>query len=105
MLLLAHVRQGKTLAGLGNHEGDVAAYDQALELDPQQAHHNRAYALLSKGDYEGALTAYDRVLEVDPKDAVAHNNRGDAVENLGNHRVQSPRMQSPPMSWGTNNVQ
>jgi tetratricopeptide (TPR) repeat protein len=63
----------------------VAAYDQAVLLDPDHAasHGNRGLVLARLGRDEEALAAYDSALQLDPDDGVGHGNRGVVLERLG----------------------
>jgi tetratricopeptide (TPR) repeat protein len=79
--------EGKRLGNLGRHEEALAAFDQAVALDPSyaRAHYNRGHALHNLGRHEEALAAADRAIALDPNLAAAHNNRGIALGNLGRH--------------------
>ncbi len=56
----------------------IAAYQKALELDPNlaNANFNLGNALRDAGRTDEAITAYQRFLEKHPDDAEAHNNLG-----------------------------
>jgi tetratricopeptide (TPR) repeat protein len=73
------------LASLGRFEEALAAYDQALTLDPDDAtvQNNRGTALASLGRFEEALAAYDQAVTLDSHDATFQNNRGTALASLG----------------------
>jgi tetratricopeptide (TPR) repeat protein/tRNA A-37 threonylcarbamoyl transferase component Bud32 len=62
----------------------VAAYNQAIALDPDcaSAYARRGNAYSHLREYERALADYDRALALDPHDAVACNNRGNAYDCL-----------------------
>ena len=70
---------------LGDHNGAIADYDKALEIDPKytNVYNNRGVAKCKLGDYNGAIEDFDKVLEIDPKYADAYNNRGLAKNDLG----------------------
>ena len=69
------------LEDMGPHEEALAAFDRALDLNPNggAAHTNRGNVLSSLGRYEQALTAYDRALDLNPNNAAAHTNRGNVL--------------------------
>src|SRR5438477_652277 len=65
-------------------EDALAAYEQALRLDP-----NSAFAYLGKGVAlhdlkrpEEALAAYEQALRLDPNNAIAYYNKGVALGEL-----------------------
>jgi tetratricopeptide (TPR) repeat protein len=62
----------------GDTEGALAAYDQALAMNPAStaAQFGRENALHALGRFEDALAASDRVIALDPGNASAHKNRG-----------------------------
>ncbi|HEY0755438.1 MAG TPA: tetratricopeptide repeat protein [Ktedonobacteraceae bacterium] len=65
----------------------LAAYEQALGLDPTNAlaHINKGVALRRLGRGDEALAAYEQALELDPTDALAYYNKGVALRNLKRH--------------------
>jgi len=84
-----------TLNGLGNvyrdvdcYEEAIAAFQQAIELDPEWAYpHNdlgRVYRDL--GRQEEAIAAYQSAIELDPKWAYPHYNLGNVYAALGRHQ-------------------
>src|SRR6266513_1572181 len=72
----------------GDHDGAIADYNRAIELDPKQprSYMNRGFAKEAKGDLDGAIADYNRANELDPKLAAAdYNNRGITKEGKGDH--------------------
>jgi tetratricopeptide (TPR) repeat protein len=72
------VRQNRT-------EDALAAFDQAIALDPAStaAHNYRGLALQLLGRYQDALTAHDQALALEPSSADAHYGRAMALRELG----------------------
>jgi tetratricopeptide (TPR) repeat protein/tRNA A-37 threonylcarbamoyl transferase component Bud32 len=62
----------------------IAAYDRALELDPNYAaaYTNRGTAYRELKEYQKAIADYDHALQLDPNLAQAYNNRGIAYREL-----------------------
>jgi tetratricopeptide (TPR) repeat protein len=77
-----HVTLGNVLDDLGRTDEALAAYDTAIELEPDMAYayRNRSLARIRSGDSAGARDDLDRALELDPEYAEAYNDRAfDAV--------------------------
>jgi tetratricopeptide (TPR) repeat protein len=76
--------RGLQQAGLGDLEGAIASWEQALELNPQltQAWHNRGSALGELGRTEEAIASFDRALELNPDDYQVWNAKGNALYHL-----------------------
>jgi Flp pilus assembly protein TadD len=66
-------------------EEAVAAYRQAIDLDPgnAKAHYNLGNALKARGNGDEAIAAYRQAIELDPRNARAHYNLGLAVKARG----------------------
>lgn len=62
----------------GRFDEAIAAYDRALELDPEQAEarYRRGTARLRKGDLDRALSDFNEALAIDPRHADAYLHRG-----------------------------
>ena len=75
-------------AGQGDHNGALADYAKAIEIDPENAdlYFNCALAKHALGDDEGALADYDKALEINPMDTPAYNNRGITKGVLGDYQ-------------------
>ena len=73
------------LSELGRNEEAVAAYNEAVRLDPQHvnAHYHKGNALYNLERYEDAIVAYNEAIRLNPEHANAHFNKGDALYKLG----------------------
>jgi tetratricopeptide (TPR) repeat protein len=71
-------KQGNLLREKGDFDGAIAAYTEAIRLDPQNApvYSGRAYAHFKKGEFDQAIVAYSEAIRLDPKYAEAYCNRG-----------------------------
>lgn len=88
--VLAFLQDGRTLGREEQPEQLVrarAAFDSAIELDPENAaaYRDRGYIKRQLGDLGGAIDDYNRAIELDPQDAIAHNNRGYLYFLRGNY--------------------
>jgi tetratricopeptide (TPR) repeat protein len=79
------LQDGNALNELKRYEEALAACEQAIRLDP-----NNAYAYTNKGialnglrRYEEALAACDQAIRLDPNNAYAYSGKGYALERLG----------------------
>lgn len=81
-------REGLLLMQAGHYEQAIASYEQALQLQPDDAeiHHYRAVALENLGRYRQALAAYDQAIgmSVNPG-AQLWSDRGNVLRNLSRH--------------------
>jgi tetratricopeptide (TPR) repeat protein len=77
--------RGLQQANLGDLEGAIASWDQAVALDPQlsQAWHNRGSALGNLGRLEEALASFRQTVTLNPQDYQALFNLGSVLEVLG----------------------
>ncbi len=88
------VNHGVDLARAGDDEGAAAAYQRAIDLEPDSAiaHYDLGLALLRMEQYAKAIEHFTRALELDPKHehkAVlvgAHINHGVSLARAGNHK-------------------
>ncbi len=62
----------------------LAAYEQAIQLDPNYApgYIGKGLALRNLNRYAEALEAYEQAIRLDPNDATVHNNKGNALNDL-----------------------
>jgi len=79
------VEEGNALSDLKRYEEALAAYEQAIRLDPNyaKAYYNIGVALYDLKRYEEALAAFEQAIRLDPDYADAYNNKGVALDNLG----------------------
>ena len=71
--------QGDYDYDVGECDQAIAAYTQAITLDPNlaEAYNNRAYTSMMKQDYQSALSDLNTAIEIRPDYAHALMNRGD----------------------------
>jgi tetratricopeptide (TPR) repeat protein len=76
---------GNSHLALGNHEGAIQGYDEAIELDSQKAdaYFNRGISYFVLGQNKRAIEDYDKAIEINPEDASAYINRGNLHADLG----------------------
>ena len=75
---------GNELGDLGRYEEAIAAYDEAIKIDPNDPDlwHNKGNQLANLGRYEEALSAYDEAIRLKPDYDYAWLNKGNQLENL-----------------------
>jgi tetratricopeptide (TPR) repeat protein len=78
------LEEGSALYNLKRYEEAIAAYDQAIRLDPNSAmaYNNKGFALYNLKRYKEAIAAYDQAIRLDPNYALAYYNKGLALERL-----------------------
>lgn len=83
----AWAEQGRAYTKLLNYEAAIAAYDQAIRIDPNNAitwtAQGRVLAQLQRP--EEALTSFTRATELDPKDSLAQLGRCAALNRLNQY--------------------
>jgi tetratricopeptide (TPR) repeat protein len=81
------VAQGNALIEAKNYAGAVAAYDQAIVVEPDNfnAWNGKADALNRAGNFTEALAASDTALAIDPGSVPGWINRGYILYNLGRY--------------------
>ena len=72
----------------GDYQGAIAAYTQAIALNPKYApaYNNRGIARSKLGDNKGAVADYNQALQINPNYAKAYYNRGNARSDLGDNQ-------------------
>ncbi len=80
---------GNESAKNGNYDDALAAYDKALEVDPNHvsAWNNKGIVLSRLKRFEESITCYDKAIEIDPKYANAWYNKANALRNFGQSLV------------------
>lgn len=78
---------GISLESLGRYDEALAAYDRALELDPESAHSwsNKGALLRRLRRYDEAMACQDKALALDPRFAYAWHGRGKVLMALKRH--------------------
>ena len=76
--------EGNTLSDLKRYEEALAAYEQAIRLDPNSAsaYTGKGNALSDLKHYEEALAAYDQAIRLDPNFTYAYNGKGLVFRDL-----------------------
>ena len=73
---------------LGDKEGAIADYNQAIAINPKDdaSYFNRALVKTDLGDKQGAIADYNQAIAINPKDDVSYLNRGIAKSGLGDEQ-------------------
>ena len=81
----AYSNRGNAKDGIGDYQGAIDDYNQALEINPQHAevYYNLGNTKGHMGDYKGALADLGRAIEINPRFANAYNNRGKIKNDIG----------------------
>lgn len=76
--------QGRDFNASEKYNEAIAAYDKAIELDPDYAHawNSRGISLRKLERYEEAIASYDKTIKLDPDDAHVWYNRGISLDEL-----------------------
>ena len=80
------LEQGKTHATNGDHTAAIAAFDEAIRLDPKMAepYWQRGVAYANKGDHTRAIADYDEAIRLAPDLTGAYHARGFSHSSKGN---------------------
>jgi len=72
---------------LGNKQGAVADYNQAIAINPQYAgsYYNRGLAKYALGDKQGAVIDYTQAIAVNPQHFKAYSNRSGVRREIGDN--------------------
>jgi tetratricopeptide (TPR) repeat protein len=78
------LKEGNALYGLKRYEEALAAFEQAIRLDPNDAstYHGKGIALGGLKRYEEALAAFEQAIRLDPNNPTYHANKGIALFKL-----------------------
>jgi serine/threonine protein kinase len=78
------LREASILYNRKHYQEALAAYDEAIRLDPTDAlaYRNKGAALSELKHYQEALAAYDEAIRLDPTDALAYRDKGFTLEAL-----------------------
>ena len=78
------VEEGKICLAEERYKEALAAFEQAIALDPTfaTAYNDKGLALHHLQRYEEAVAAYEQAIALDPTSATAYRNKGDALYSL-----------------------
>ena len=87
LLAVQKMEEGNARYYKGDYQGAIAAFDEALSLDPKysSAYNNRSCAYSKLGRYDRAIEDCNEALAIDAKDAVAYYNRGGLYYDKGDN--------------------
>ena len=82
-----YYEQGKQKYNAEDSEGAINDYNQAIELNPDNAeiYKSRARAKAKLGDHRAAIADYDQAIILNPDDAYGYYNRGQVKKSLGDY--------------------
>lgn len=80
-----YFNRGTTRYDLGDKQGAIADYTQALRIDSNNdvAYNNRGLSRYELGDQGGAIMDFNNALQLNPENAIAYFNRAAARTDLG----------------------
>lgn len=81
-------KQGNLLRDKGDFDGAIAAYTEAIRLNPENAqpYSGRGQAYLRKGEFDKAIADYTEAIRLEPQSARAFGGRGWCYEQKGDNR-------------------
>jgi tetratricopeptide (TPR) repeat protein len=79
--------EGNARFGQGNYDEAIAAYDNALQLNPQlaEAWYGKGVVLNKQSKFDDAITAYDNAIGLNPEFAYAWCNKGDSLQKKSSY--------------------
>jgi tetratricopeptide (TPR) repeat protein len=82
-----HYRFAAVCYRSGKLDEAIAAYQQAITLDPKDAYPHNGLGIVYRalGRYDEAIAAYQQAITLDPKDAYPHNGLGIVYRALGRY--------------------
>ncbi|MUL37084.1 tetratricopeptide repeat protein [Gloeocapsopsis dulcis] len=80
-----HNNQGVELAEQGRLAEAIAAFNRAIEINPEyeNAHNNLGLALGNQNKFTEAIAAFNRAIEINPRNFETYNNLGIALGSQG----------------------
>lgn len=83
------IRQGNLLLARGDHDGAIAAFDDAIRLERSQAapYGGRAYAYWKTGNIPAAIRDYGEAIRLDPSNMEHRLNRAAAYNRTGEYQL------------------
>ncbi|WP_427159689.1 tetratricopeptide repeat protein [Aliinostoc sp. HNIBRCY26] len=82
----AYKNRGNVRADIGDYQGAIADYTQALQINPHLAdvYYNRGNVRCDVGDEEGAIADYNQAIQINNNYADAYYNRGNVYADMKN---------------------
>ena len=85
---VAYYNRGNSRHELGNYQGAIEDYTQAIRIDPNldSAYFNRGNAYLDLENYQRAIADYTQAIKINPNMSQAYYNRGNVHRKLRDHQ-------------------
>ncbi|KRH97609.1 hypothetical protein ASL19_15280 [Cylindrospermopsis sp. CR12] len=85
---LSYIARGIALYELGDKQGAIVDYNQAIKIDPNyaNAYIAKGVARSDLGDKQGGIDDYNQAIQINHNYAKAYYNRGNARSNLGDKK-------------------